>query len=282
MPRGKSLTAEEKGKTAGLHDAQWSIRRIAKHLGRSAKVVANYLKAPELYGTTKRSGRKPTLSAQAKRPLIREAHKGEMTSTELVKTLQLPVKSSRVRAILSSTPTLRYMRMARAPMILPRHKIAPESWARDTVTWTPGDWANVVWSDEKKFNLDGPDGFAFYWHYLRKDRKVFSKRQQGGDLVMVWGAFSGKKKYDLVVLEGKQNALKYIQTLETNLLPFVDQELGPSWTVMQDGAAVHRANRVYEWFEEEELHVMDWPAKSPDLNPIKNLLGDLGKESVRT
>jgi hypothetical protein len=39
----------------------------------------------------------------------------------------------------------------------------------------------------KKFNLDGPDGVACYWHDLRKEQ-IFSKRQQGGGSLMVWAS----------------------------------------------------------------------------------------------
>ena len=168
MPRGKVLTSEERGVIIGLHEAGKSIRSIAHRLTRSRTAGGNFLKLPQRYGTRKRSGRPPKLSVQGKRALLGEAHKDELSSRELVKALNLPVKASQVRAILHSTPTLRYQRLQKAPMMLPRHLTAREAWARSHVTWNIPDWANVVWSDEKKFNLDGADGFAYHWHDLRK------------------------------------------------------------------------------------------------------------------
>jgi hypothetical protein len=51
------------------------------------------------------------------------------------------------------------------------------------------DWSDVVFSDEKKFNLDGPDGFQHYWHDLRGEVRFLSKRKFGGGFLMVWAAF---------------------------------------------------------------------------------------------
>ena len=58
-------------------------------------------------------------------------------------------------------------------------------------------------SDEEKFNLDGPDSSQFYWHDLRKEGQLFSKRLLVGGSDLVWGAFSTSGKADLVVMEGK-------------------------------------------------------------------------------
>ena len=35
-----------------------------------------------------------------------------------------------------------------------------------------------MFSDEKTCTPDGLDGFAYYWHDIRKENKQFSKRQK--------------------------------------------------------------------------------------------------------
>lgn len=35
-------------------------------------------------------------------------------------------------------------------------------------------WDSVIFSYEKKWNLDGPDGLAYHWYNLSKDGRWFS------------------------------------------------------------------------------------------------------------
>ncbi|KAM8717008.1 hypothetical protein ACLKA7_003818 [Drosophila subpalustris] len=73
--------------------------------------------------------------------------------------------------------------MLKAPHLLPRHKEARLKFAEDHLST---DWNTIIFSDEKKWNLDGPDGSRCYWRDLRKDPIYFSKRNFGGGSVMVW------------------------------------------------------------------------------------------------
>ena len=108
---------------------------------------------------------------------------------------------------------------------------------------------------------------------MRQSEEVLSKRQHGAASLMVWGAFAGNKKNDLAIVESNMIKDVYTDTLESDLLPFVDEEIGDSLKFMQDGAPANRALMTQQWFDEEEIHVMDWPAKSLDPNPIENCGG---------
>lgn len=71
-------------------------------------------------------------------------------------------------------------------------------WDRTYVTFTNQDWANVIFSHEKKFSFDGRDGFVYYWHDFRTDPKIFPKGQRGGQNVLVWAAVFYKGMPQLV------------------------------------------------------------------------------------
>ena len=63
----------------------------------------------------------------------------------------------------------------------------------------------------------------------------------------------------------------YQDLLDTHLLPFGEAIIGPFWILQQDNATIQVANSTWEWFLQNGVHVMDWPANSSNLNPMENL-----------
>lgn len=61
------------------------------------------------------------------------------------------------------------------------HRAQRIAWAKEHLSWRQCDWSKVVFSAEKKFNPDGPDGFSYYWHDLRKKERIFSALQGGNE-----------------------------------------------------------------------------------------------------
>ena len=74
------------------------------------------------------------------------------------------------------------------------------------------EWTSVIFSGEKKFNLDGPNGIQYYMHCLKQKEQYYSTREKGGGSLMVWLAigFDGKSNLVLIKLRQKSQRLHTI------------------------------------------------------------------------
>lgn len=62
------------------------------------------------------------------------------------------------------------------------------------------EWSYVVFSDEMKFNQDGPDGFKYYWNDVRREKETSLSRYRCGGSVMIWAGIIALGKKSLALL----------------------------------------------------------------------------------
>ena len=88
---------------------------------------------------------------------------------------------------------------------------------------------------------------------------------------MVWAGISLDGRTDLYVLpRGGITAVRYCdEVLEPIVRPYAGA-IGDTFTLMQDNARAHTARVSTTFLDDEGITVMNWPAWSPDLNPIEH------------
>ena len=148
------------------------------------------------------------------------------------------------------------------------------AWAKERKNWSvDAQWRKWIFSDESQIVI-GKNNKIYIW---RKDSEVnnphvISKAPRGRVSLMVWGCICYAGVGTLTHVDGNINALKYINIIDNNLWPVIARHFPDgNYTFMDDNAPVHRAHVVDEYWETNDINHTEWPAQSPDLNPIENI-----------
>lgn len=277
MGRGRTLSLEERGKINALTQEGYSNRQIARKIGRSTWVINAYLNDIENYGNNRRGRIATATTARERRAILRLASNSRATARQIKGRVACDASVRTIQRVIKKCPHLKRKKLRKKPLLLERHKEVRLNFANNHRNWI-AEWRTVVFSDEKKFNLDGPDGFQYYFHDLRLEEQFLSRRHASVGSVMVWAAISSRGTVGLEILEGRQTAQRYLELLQRQVDNIVALFPDDQWTFQHDNAPIHTARIVNTWLNDNNIDVLEWPAISPDLNIIENLWGWMTKQ----
>ena len=88
---------------------------------------------------------------------------------------------------------------------------------------------------------------------------------------MYWGTVVPNGLIWLKEVGRKFKSQDYIDLLKTFAVPLWNLNMTSSYGVVQDNATIHKSKLVNEFMINQDFKFLDYPKKSPDLNPMENI-----------
>jgi len=157
------------------------------------------------------------------------------------------------------------------------------AWAKKFAKWDEKRWESVLFSDESTFCILGNHGSSYVRRFPGEEFKpeCLDLSVKHPTKIMVWGCMAASGVGRLHIVDGMVNAKKYVEILNKCMLPSANHLFPGDYIFQDDNAPCHRAKIVKEWMNGNEVQTIDWPAQSPDLNPIENLWHKLSLEIAK-
>ncbi|GFW94943.1 transposable element Tcb2 transposase [Trichonephila clavipes] len=257
----RHLDAFTRGRIIGKLEEGRSVTSVAAEFGIAHNIVSRLWRQFQTTGTAIRgfsSGRPRGTTPADDRYIVLQARRNRrQTAGEIARhTTQAtgrPISRFTVARRLHGGG-LFARRPVRCVPLTPAHRRRRSLWCREHRNWRDNEWGRVLFTDESRFSLSSD----FHRILICRERgsrnhpsNIIERDRYGGRGVLVWGGIMLGSRTDLHIFDAGAMGLQFL--------------------FMDDNAPCHRTVAAEQLLESEDIERMDWPARSPDFNPIEHV-----------